>query len=357
MSKGSKIVGAVLILLILMLPAAGFLLYRQAYYADHFAEDFDRFLRAAGTNNAEAVQRYLSSGTRVDAGQEQGITALIVASGTGSIKVVDLLVKNHANLEAPASFNNKVQNFMGRNTRHVGTDQDQISFTVEPGDTALVVAVREGLGSIVQRLLDGGAKTTGSKQFNEALRSAIMSSQDIPTLKLLLRRGFDFGTEPTTGQHLLHVLVQKADLALLKQQLLANPKEADALDKVGQTPLMLALTLKLKPEFTELLAQHTSNINVMSSSFSTPLHEALKLRYIKTARYLLEKGANPNLLDGASHTPLMAAVETGDITLVKLLLDHKADVNIKDTNGKSVVRLAEDQGKYEIAKVLNAALK
>lgn len=91
-----------------------------------------------------------------------------------------------------------------------------------------------------------------------------------------------------------------------------------------------------------------------------PLMEAVRMRDVKVAQWLLEAGAEPNgnichkakdRQDNCyrlSKTPLMEAASVGNLPLVKLLLKHGADLSVKDKDD----RTALDWAKKKVKKFL-----
>jgi ankyrin repeat protein len=96
----------------------------------------------------------------------------------------------------------------------------------------------------------------------------------------------------------------------------------DALDRLGNTPLLLA-------------AVHRSNA---------------------AARRLIAAGADVNAQNHDGMTPLMAAAEHGDLTLVRFLLAHGADPRQHDYTGRSAANWAEDSHHPAVLAAIRRAL-
>jgi uncharacterized protein len=348
-SRGSKITGAILILVMVLLPVAGYVLYKRAYYADHFSEELNTFFNAAATNDVKSVQKMLASGMPVDAGKDEGVSALLVAVGAGSKEVVAELLKHHPDLELKSVNSKKFQTWSSTvsRSRNIPVQDSGTS-----GETALVVSVRCMLPEIEQMLLAAGAKVKGDASVEKALVSAAQTAPSSECVLPLLDRGLKFGTLPNTGQTLLQVAVYAGD-SELAQRALKDGVDADHLDSNGETALLSALRVhKCDEETLALLAARTHKLDTMSRDLTSPLHEAVKARNIRIVKILLERGAKPNIRDGALQTPLLIAARFGDIEICRQLIQHNADPTVKDSNGQSAIDIAKSSGYTALEKVL-----
>jgi len=70
----------------------------------------------------------------------------------------------------------------------------------------------------------------------------------------------------------------------------------------------------------------------------TPLHEAVRLELLETAKFLIENNADVRVLtkDNLNSTSLQLAVVSGNVAMVKLLIENGADVNRIGRNEKII---------------------
>jgi len=98
-----------------------------------------------------------------------------------------------------------------------------------------------------------------------------------------------------TGETALHIVVKRRDSEWLGF-LLGKGARPDIKDKDGNTPLMVATTLRFA-DGAQLLIQLRANVNLANSSGETPLIRAVQLGDAQMVRLLVAAGANPDQRD------------------------------------------------------------
>ena len=79
---------------------------------------------------------------------------------------------------------------------------------------------------------------------------------------------------------------------------------------------------------------------------TTPLHIAVRLKYEKTVRFLIQKRANVNAKNHKGNTPLHAAAYAmpPHKEIIKLLVNNKADVRIRNNQNLRPIDIAKEFG-------------
>jgi ankyrin repeat protein len=75
-----------------------------------------------------------------------------------------------------------------------------------------------------------------------------------------------------------------------------------------------------------------------------PLHAAVIVGGVETAKVLLANEADVNVRDAAGRTSLHLAAATNQIPLLELLLEWKANATLRDKNGMTAASLAAKNG-------------
>ncbi|MGI8961570.1 MAG: ankyrin repeat domain-containing protein [Bryobacteraceae bacterium] len=250
-------------------------------------------------NNAPLVAMLLDNGSRVDAQDNRGRTALYRAAAEGKTEAMRLLLDRRAN------------------PNHESVD----------GSTPLFAAISFGRTAAVHLLLASGADVElsdaqGTTPLALAAEGTSYMPNNAPLVRALLEKGAD----------------------------------VDAQDTRGRTPLYRAAA-EGKIEVVQLLLDKKANPNAKTSMGATPLLEAVTYGHQATVQLLLQKGAGPDLGDTQGNTPLMIAAEgtsyfpnNGPMTAA--LLDGGAMVDLQDSRGRSALYRASGEGKLEAMTLL-----
>ena len=165
--------------------------------------------------------------------------------------------------------------------------------------------------------------STKREYFEEWLRLATEKKDLHLMRKLIEEENVDPNAEDSTGTTSIHIAAEQSDATTLLFFLSLNTKiNINAQDKLGQTPLMIAISHGCEEVVRILLAQ--PNLDV-------------------------------NKVDMRGHTPLMTACYPGGETIVSMLLSHehiqvnKADFYYKET---ALIKIAVNELNPELVRLL-----
>lgn len=152
-------------------------------------------------------------------------------------------------------------------------------------------------------------------------------------LSFLESKGFDLKIKNDKGQTALHMLMaNREDEAEGYDALIARGFDVNALDKAGNTPLILALAFK-EAKVIELLLDAGANPLTANKKGVSPLLAAL-LRgkdFTDVIERIIAKGGDLKAKDGKGGSALIYAIKGRQpIALLKKIVDAGIDINAKD---------------------------
>ncbi|KAJ5598768.1 hypothetical protein N7537_008852 [Penicillium hordei] len=237
-------------------------------------------------------------------------------------------------------------------------------------DSVLGLAVSRANGRLIQRLIDSGADIYLKHQHFHHARVPLQS-------RFAKGRGHAYDV---TALHLASLFYNADAVKLLLDHQNynnnANPELISSCDSDGRLPLHWAASgpggfhcrfLNEQPRITgtlRLLLDHDcTDINLVDSTGSTPLHYAAMCAYSQhtevVIRTLLEYRADPRIPDGSGCTILHILgyhSHQGDpvkTMLLGLILSHGADINHAENNGKTALHVfAQNLRQVSAAKFL-----
>ena len=130
----------------------------------------------------------------------------------------------------------------------------------------------------------------------------------------------------------IHEAAFDGNIEAVKQHL-ADGADVNAKNKVGQTPLHLAVANDHK-EIIELLIAKDADLNAKDVWEGTPLYEAASKAHTEIAELLIANGADVNA-NIYGWTPLHSAARDGHKEIAELFITEGADVNAKDQDANT----------------------
>ncbi|HUI45595.1 MAG TPA: ankyrin repeat domain-containing protein [Nitrospirota bacterium] len=258
------------------------------------------FLAEASKNNEAIMDLFIRAGVNLSAKNEKGQTVLIIAAEKGYANTIVKLAKLNPSLLKDAD---------------------------NSGNTALMMAVREGREDIVRLLRENGSDVNYIVPSREGAASALQAALDTT----------DF----------------KDDHMRIMQYLLQNGANVKSRNASGRFPLLFAVDHGLT-EAAKILIEHGADVNDADQEGNFSLMSAACNGYPWLAALLVEKGANMQMALSDGSTPLMCAVQGGHVDMAKALLEKGANVNAKTTSGMSALNIAAGAGNIDLVKMLLA---
>ena len=252
--------------------------------------DDESVVNAAERGSPEMMTQLLRAGGTPEAVSRKGWTALTVASRSGRIRVVGILLDFGADINLAA-------------------DRFRTA-------TPLEVALASGHDDIARLLLDRGSRIR-----DRAFEAALLVTDQLWTQ--LERTRARQGTDPIEiGAATLNRAVRTGDVRLLERLIVLRPDlhAADVMD----APLPLAAGLG-HSEMVEALLDAGADVDHVHGLRSA-LCDAAESGDVAMVRLLIERGADVNV-GGSFDSPLAAAARSGSVPAIDLLLIAGANID------------------------------
>ncbi|XP_060525151.1 protein TANC2 isoform X2 [Cylas formicarius] len=297
----------------------------------------------ANEGNVPMVSLLLEFGADVELTNNQGCTALSLASAKGHCDVVRQLIAagaspGHADAVGYCPLVHAARNGCLNVVGYllacdwILKNPEDVELA-EAAQQALIAAAGQGHAEIVEYLLDMAevnADVADTISGETALTVAAANGCHA-VCSALISRGASISVTNKKDLAPLLIAVKEGHWAVA-ERLIQNHAAVEQVDNVGRTPLMLAAS-EGHIGVIDLLLDKGSDINREDKEGMTALCWACLRGKIQAAQSLIERGANINHTDKTGRTPLDLAAFQGNPTLVQFLLDRGAVIEHVDVNG------------------------
>ena len=224
---------------------------------------------AARQNDIKAIQALLAEGADVNARDDNGHTALIVAADyKASKEVIQALLAEGADVNA--------------------RDDD--------GNTPLHRAALNGHTQTIQDLLAEGANINAANTKGNTPLQIAGEQSHVQTIKVLAAQG-------AITRKTLHAAVAENDIKALTIELAQPDTNVNARDEDGNTALHIAAYMYGRTEATKALLAEGADVNATNRDGYTPLHYAASKNRTEAIKALLANGAHVNATDDNGYIP------------------------------------------------------
>ncbi|VUZ44566.1 unnamed protein product [Hymenolepis diminuta] len=250
---------------------------------------------ACSHGRLEIAEDLLARGANKEHRNFSDYTPLSLAASGGFVDVIQLLLKNGAEINSRTGS--------------------------KLGISPLMLASMNGYTEAVKVLLENGADINAQIETNKntALTLACFQGQ-ADVVKLLVERKANIEHRAKTG---LTPLMEAASGNHVKVGAILLSYGADVNAPPVQTSRDTALTIaadKGKAEFAKLLLDHGANVEARNKKGATSLWLACNGGHLEVVQKLIEKGADVNSQDHRKVSCLMATFRRGHIKVVELLV-------------------------------------
>ncbi|XP_038068644.1 inversin-like [Patiria miniata] len=279
-----------------------------------------------GEDNLQKLQSHFQLyGENPNQVNAKGQTLLTYAIAKGDVKTLDLLLLAGAEIDA---------------------EDDN-------GDTALMVAAQLESEIKVEYLLEKGAQPTIADIEGKTALYRTEQNKTTKCAKLLIDK--DPSLVHATDKHkqtVLHLVAGEGNDELISY-LLQRESKRNELDNLGRTPLHWAVIQGMKTSVEILLESEGENaIDVRDKFGFYPIHCAVQINRPDIARLLVHKGCNLGLIDFASRTPFVYAASLGYQEICEIILEKQVEMNAFDRDGFTALHFAASRGDSTLCRLL-----
>lgn len=349
--------------------------------------------KAAQAGNEAQVRKILADGCDVNLENDDGHTALYVASMKSREGIVRILLQHKAIVN---TTNNPLLVVKDVATAKLLIQANgNLHARDEYGNTPLHMAILIGNKELIQLYLSFGAKihvTTaightalhtqsssfldepwGSKLTQELIqRGASVNCKDYQgrsplhlaainyslekeeTIRMLIKAGSSLTDLDIQGFNPLHHFISQSrgcsemdETLAIKfiDILLADEQSVNSVTAIGQTILHLSIS-DLPFQILQYLVKKGCRLDIKDSRGQCLLHYIVdrEEEITDVLKYLLNMGLKVDDCDDWGQTALHLAIEKNKKKLAVALIDFGADINVKDANGRQPIHIAAEHG-------------
>ena len=339
----------------------------------------EELIRAVITENMAELLRLIEQGGSPDARDaDSGLTALMIASGSGNTDLVSILLKAGADLfttdsKAGATALHKACQRGSLETVRLLVEAGAFvnAVAVTTGHTPLIEALWFKQPEVVQYLLDHGAglemKThygfTLLEHFNYAMNVNVYGKEKLVRADGMLKARQQADQRHVEEQRLMKAVIDN-DLEKVKQ-LLADGADLEERYPVlngfndAHTPLLVAC----RDGHTEIVAELLkagADVNAVEPTFAAvPLHKATYNGHVEITRMLVEHPDTDIDFQGATngYTPLHDALWHGFEECSRILINGGVRLDLKGHDGFMPLDIAVDifGSDHDIVKLITSS--
>ena len=283
---------------------------------------------ASKEGHCDNVRFLLERHPDVNMEDRDGLTPLELASYTGELEVVGILLKHGA-------------------TASVDPREKQ----GQP-PLSMALALRNGHQDVVKLLIQSGAPVescqTDGWTWSSLFDAAVYGHLEI--VRLLIKSGAAVDYCHSDGWTPLYV-ASRYGYQDVVQLLIQSGAAVKSRENNGCNPLFGASTYGYL-DVVQLLIQSGAAVNSRENNGCTPLFGASEFGYLDIVLFLIQSGAAVDSRDDNGRTPLFGASMYGHLDIVRLLIKSGAAVDSRQNNGWTPLMLASRNGRVDIAQEL-----
>ena len=300
-----------------------------------------------GNWSREVLQVVMSHGGDVNATTKDNITALMLASRTGNVDTINVLLAagadpNITDAGGYTCLHDAVDVGCNKETLKAIIDHGaNINAANKKGVTPLMQAFQVGNINAISVLLDAEADLNIIDQDGDTcLHRAVRARCSKEILQSVIRCGANVNAANKSSVTALRLACQTGNKDAINELLKAGA-DPSIVDEAGETCLHTAIRSKCSRKHLEALITHGADVNATNENSETAIRLAYQMGNEHAINELLKAGADPNIVDEAGETCLHTAVRSKCSTdHLNVLITYVANVNATSKNCVTALRVA-----------------
>ena len=280
---------------------------------------------ASRFGNADAVQRLIQLGFKINEIDRFGMTPLLKAAENSKWDVVELLLENGAD-----------PNLTGRKDKY-----NALSLAHGRADLYVVYLMKKS-GAIIQDVFEFKQQTFNVPLVNNARKLVPIFMP--PPVKM---------SKQEANESLLSSS-ESGNLEDVKEAVANGAKIESKNSEPGRLRATALMTACYGGHFdiAKFLIEKGANVNALATDNSTALIWSCSEGYYEVAKLLIEHDADINAFNLEDESPITTAIEYSRVDIVKLLLESGVTINNKLENGDTILIHAIKSRNNDIVKLV-----
>jgi ankyrin repeat protein len=279
-----------------------------------------RLIDAAWKNQVDRARRLIAAGADVDAKDDTGQSAYLIATSEGYLRLLELTLRHGADVHSKDSYDG----------------------------TGLIRAAERGHADVVGRLLRTDVEVDHVNELGwTALHEAVILGRDTPTyhdtVRLLVASGADV-TLPSQREGktaLQQATDRRLDAAATTLRRAARSSEADP---VAARANLLRAARRGDPDAVANALRAGARLESRDQNSRTPLLLAAMHDHVGVARLLVALGADADAQDYREDSAWLVTGVTGSVRMLETLLPAHPDLTLENRYGGTSLIPASERG-------------
>ncbi len=315
----------------------------------HYKKSSTSFLKAVNTDNIKIVKKFIELGANVNKASKAGDYPLNIAISKNSEEIIDLLLKNGADISFADLSKNKNIDLIEKLVR-LGANPQTININFAVNDEKLLKRLLNLHPDVNKYPLNYKTVFTNDNLLSLLIKNGLNDKakgtfpDDCPPvygaikygelkhIKILKNAGFNINKNCGGIKDDVLFLVIKMQKKDILNYYLNEMKTDPNVKNMAKESALIAAVDTDNDEIVKMLLKAGADLEYTGYFSSTPLMYAAQYGKYISAQTLINAGANVNYTDKYGETPLIQAVNKKNFAMIKLLIENGADTKVKYKN-------------------------